>query len=207
MKRFTDWIPMVKDSYYYFETTLWCGFRTGYQTIGMEVKSDALPASHPQFQPQLQRFSISQSNIVFDTMEILVQQPDSGIFVLMYMRPDNNEWVQSGQITSGCSASEMAGKISSFYQTLYKVNPQVTLTYRDINGLDVAVDSPDVEYFVYKVEVPTALNAPSVETITAVQSTSLSSISFTYPADMQLSSPPLSGSYYLDCANTDGQVY
>lgn len=91
---------------------------------------------------------------------------------------------------------------------MYGVSPIVTLAYYDSDGVEIFDPEVDgVISYVYTVEVPTALEGPSVENIMVVPLTSYSDFSFVYSTDIQLSSPPLSGKYYINCGDTDGNIY
>lgn len=126
-------------------------------------------------------------------MEILVTSPDDGIFMLFFMSPVDGSFIKSGQITSGCSADEMQAAIKGFYTSVYKKAPLVTLTYRDSYGNDVDISNSTLTFYVYTVQVPTALTSASVTNIMLVPLTSWSNVQFRYPDEVQLSSPPLSG--------------
>jgi len=40
-----------------------------------------------------------------------------------------------------------------------------------------------------------------------VPMTTTATVDFVYPEDIQLSSPPLSGKFYVECADVDGGIY
>lgn len=118
-------------------------------------------------------------------MEIWVKSPDEGIIILAFLNPANSNWVKSNQITVGCTADEMKAAIKGFYSGNYGVDPIVTLSYRAVDGETVLEQGEDgIVYFVYQVEVPTAIARPSVETIMIVPLTSFSTIEFVYPTDI-----------------------
>jgi len=168
---YSKWVTLTKDEYYYFETTLKNEAGIQHQTIGVEMKPEVMPASHPLMETQILRFSLSQSGLKYDTMEIKVKKPDEGLFVLMFLNPTNSEWVKSGSIKAGCTADEMKAGIKGYYNSLFKVDPLVTLTYRDFNGELVEADSENMTELIYTVEVPIAINFPSVENIMTVPMT------------------------------------
>ena len=75
----------------------------------MEAKLDEMPASHPLMETQIQRFRLGQNeaSLKYDTMEIIIKSPDSGLAILMFLNPANSEWVNSESMTVGCTAEEM----------------------------------------------------------------------------------------------------
>ena len=87
----------------------------GHLTIAMEVKPDEMPASHPLFETQVQRFSLSQTDILFDTMQITVQNPDEGLYILMFLHPTTAAFISSEAITSGADAATFQTAIKSYH--------------------------------------------------------------------------------------------
>ena len=91
------------------------------------------------------------------------------------------------------------------------MQPIVTLQYYDDADTETTVDDPNgVTTWKYTIETPTALESASVETIMFVPVTSGATCDIIYPGDVdqpRLSSPPLSGTFYASCYNTDGMKY
>ena len=104
---FSKWLTLQKDEYYYFETSVLDTGGALSHTIGMEVKPETMPAAHPKMDAQIQIISLGQSDLKWDKLQIRVEQPDQGDYILMYMDPRTSEWAKSGILTSGCSADEM----------------------------------------------------------------------------------------------------
>ena len=73
----------------------------------------------------------------------------------------------------------------------------------EIEGVDTTYETEGVVTVRYTVEVTVAIAAPSVQQIIPKKLTSTASISFVYPEDLQLSSPPISGSYNIACYHPD----
>ena len=148
--------------------------------------------------------AIAQTNIQYDTMEVRIISPDQGLFILAMLKPGTSQWVKTGQITAGGDADQFAEGIKGFYKTLYGVDPLVTLKYVDQDDLEVEADAFNMRAVVYTVQTPTALNGPSVETIMVLPLSTFSTIEFVYPTEIQLSSPPLTGKFWIECHNTEG---
>jgi len=83
----------------------------------------------------------------------------------------------------------------------------VTLTFKDTSGVEVPEGDATAVSWVYTIEVPTAIEGPSVESIMVVAITTVSEFDFVYSKDLQLSDPPLSGSFYLMCSDTQGNTF
>lgn len=83
----------------------------------------------------------------------------------------------------------------------------VTLTLFDVDGVETTDAAGDADSYVYTVEVPTAISAPSVESIIVVPTTTTATVDIVYPADRQLSTPPISGKFFIECTHPDGSSY
>lgn len=173
----------------------------------MEARLDVMPATHPLMETQIQRFSLSQSEILYDTMKIVVYSPDGGLFVLMFLHPTKGTWIKSETITAGADAATFKAAIKVFYTSVYGVAPIVTLDNYTADFTETTEGADDVAILIYTIEVPSAIGRPSVENIMLVPMSTFSDIEFVYSTDIQLSSPPLSGSYWLKCYDTDGTWY
>lgn len=90
---YSKWLTLTEGEYYYFETAMRNDGGPGHLTIALEAKLDVMPAGHPLSETQMQRFSLSQTDILYDTMKITVTDPDSGTFNLMFLHPDDGSWV------------------------------------------------------------------------------------------------------------------
>ena len=84
------------------------------------------------------------------------------------------------------------------------MEPVVTRTFLDIDGnvipdeidgVETTVANEDVDVVRYTVETQVPLSSASVEQILVTKITTTATITFVYPNDLQLSSPPISGSF------------
>ena len=57
-KRFSRKVTLVKDEYYYVESTLYNGSGASNLDVGMEIAPSPMPASHPNLESQVQKMSI-----------------------------------------------------------------------------------------------------------------------------------------------------
>ena len=78
----------------------------------------------------------------------------------------------------------MKAGIKGYYSGLFKVDPKVTLNYLDFNGEIVEAESENLAELVYTIEVPTAIDIPSVENIMIVPMTTQSTVEFLYSTDV-----------------------
>lgn len=140
-------------------------------------------------------------------MQVILYNPDEGLYTLMFLHPTKGTWIKSEMITSGADAATFKAAIQGYYQSVYGIAPSVTLTYYNLDIVETVEGADDVSILVYTIEVPTAINRPSVEYIMLVPLTTTSEIEFVYSVDIQLSSPPLTGSYWIKCYDTDGTWY
>lgn len=140
-KVFSKWVTLKKDQYYYFETSVMDTGGNCAHTIGMEVKQEKPVPTHPYAETAIQTFSLFQSGLKWDTMEIRIKQPDKGKFVMMYLNPNTSKWWKSGLMEAGGSADAIKAGIKGYYKDLFKVEPLVTLSYEDASGNAVSADA------------------------------------------------------------------
>jgi hypothetical protein len=151
--------------------------------------------------------SIAQTNIQYDTMKIMVTKPDQNIYKMAMLKPGTQDYVKTDNIISGCSPDDLKAVIKGFYTDLYDVEPLVTSTFYDGSGSVTTEDSGTVNSITYMIQTPTALAAASVDNIFVLPITTSSTIEVVYPSVKQLSSPPLSGKFFVECHDVTGQAY
>ena len=173
----------------------------------MEVAPDVMPADHPKMERQVQKMSLGQENLTYDTMVVNVIGPDQGEFILAMLIPGTEDYVKSGKILAGGDAAQFQAAVNGFYTGKYGVSPIVTRTFLSSDGGATTEDALDIHTVAYAVETPTAIGAPSVENVMVLAITTTASIEIVYPAAFQLSDPPLSGTFFVECYNTDGNSY
>ena len=179
-KSFSEWVTLVKDEYYYVEAELGQGGGIVHINVGMEVRATPADAGHPKLEAQVQEVSVMQTNLEWDTLEILVVGADQGEFVLAYQVPGTSDFWQSGTVVAGGDAEQMRRAIGGFYNR-YGTQPIVTVGYLDANGLPTTEDAAYTT--VYKIETPAILRGPSVENIMVVPQTTGAQIHIVYPTE------------------------
>lgn len=88
----------------------------------------------------------------------------------------------------------MQSALSGFYYANYGAKISVDLVMYDMNGVETNVMANSVKN-VYTITVLKALTAASTGTVGITKISTTSSISYTLPKDVQLSSPPLTGMF------------
>ena len=208
-KKFSKQISLTQDKYYYIEAVLqqYGKFDELNIDVGMEVIPDILPSSHPNAETQIQQISIAQTNILYDTMEITVVKPDQLVYRLALLKPGTTDYHRTGDIVSGCSADDMKTALDSYYTSLYSVSPVVTATYYDGSASETTADSSTVNSIKYTITVPIALSGESVSSAFELAISTSSTIDIVTPANKQLSSPPITGSFWVECHNEVDQAF
>ena len=101
----------------------------------------------------------------------------------------------------------MQTALDSYYTSLYSVSPVVTATYYDASAVETTADSGTVNSIKYTITVPIAISTESVSSATALASTTASTIDIVTPANKQLSSPPITGLFWVECHNDANQAF
>ena len=205
---FSTWIPLVGGQKYYMQSNFGQGGGEEHWTIGVEIRP-TVPVSkdHPHLKPGKSGFTIHQDGILRDTAQLRVNKADGGTFRLLLLKEDLEYW-RSDNIVAGCSANSMKDKIKGFYKDQFKVDPNVSLSCELFDGTPAAsCDEVDVTDHVYTIEMTKSIDRPSVLTALAVNNSTLSNVSFVLPENIQLSTPTLKGSFFLECWDTEGNPY
>lgn len=86
-KRYSEWIPLNKDEYYYIEALHIQGGGGNHMTVSLEIDDPTLTVtSHHHTLRETQRLMITQKNI-FEKTVITIDNPDGGMFTLNYVHP------------------------------------------------------------------------------------------------------------------------
>ena len=173
----------------------------------MEIEPDVCPQEHPNFERQVQQVSIGQTNFNFDTMTVTITGSDDKAFRLRYQVPGTSDLFQSEPIVAGGDAAQFKDAIEEYYDNLFDVEPTVTRTYLDAEGVETSDVTTTVKYtIVVPVAIP-ADKSPSVTGIIVEKLDTEATFEIAYPAAVQLSDAPLEGSFVAYCYHPDGQFY
>ena len=128
---------------------------------------------------------IFQSELKRDTTEVTVTNADNGIFIMVFLRPDNLEYIYSNNITSGASASSFRNSIRQVYRDVYNVVPDVTKICRDWEAFEVDCDNAtaNITDHVYTIVIPKSITGPSTTSIQLASLTTNSSLSQILPEE------------------------
>ena len=74
--------------------------------VGMEIEPDEIPAGHSKAETMVQKMSIGQTNLAYDTLEINFVSADLNEFKLAYLKPSSGEYWQSNVIIAGGDADQ-----------------------------------------------------------------------------------------------------
>ena len=116
----------------------------------------------------VQRVSVGQTNVQFDTMEINILNADYGKFKLRYRIPDTLDVQNSEDIIAGGDAEQFRDAIKKYYEDRFDVKPEVTRTFHDSDGEETTENAQDVHSVRYTVVTPIAITTYSVEQITVI---------------------------------------
>lgn len=133
-QNFSDWIPLVKDQYYYVESALsqtWGGINLA---VGMEIKLPSMPVSHSKLERQVQRMSLGLDDFKFDTLDIMVSNADDLYYTLAFMDDASGEYKKSDEIRANCDEHSMKHSIRQYYLDKFGTWPRVELKYLDVSG-------------------------------------------------------------------------
>lgn len=144
----------------------------------------------------------------YDTLEIIVVNPDDGIFKMAMNKPTNTTaFHKTGAIKANGTPAALLKEINGFYTSQYGVSPVVTKRWLDSDGVETTDGAENVYSSVYTIKVPTALKAPSVDLIILLPISTKSKFTVVYPIEKQLSTPPMKGKFFIECHSPDGKAY
>jgi hypothetical protein len=125
---------------------------------------------------------------------------DDGYFKLVLLKNDG-EYFTTNDCHSKASATNMYNCLRKYYAWNCGGNPNVNATFYDADGFEV--DSPVIGGSgVYYIHSVTLRENMCIQAATVVKTTSTSTISFDLSKDVQLSSPPLRGSFKFECTDS-----
>lgn len=206
---FTLWMPLTGGVKYYMESDFGQGGGDMHWTVGVEINPTVpVPQTHPHMRPGRHGLFAHQ-DLQRDTSQLRIVGADGGTYRLMMLKEkiEDGYW-QSDEIAAGCAPGELKKKIKGYYKDHFGTEPTVTLEC----GLNDGTLTPDcthvnVTEHVYTIEVPKSIPRPSQLTVTPYLNTTRSGFEWVYSSDIQLSNPPLSGSFFVECSDTLGNPY
>lgn len=170
-------------------------------TASVEFKA-AGQGAHPMATKETQVLLIDQDNQA-ETWEVIVTDPSSGAYRLVFQDPDTLEFIQTDEIFHA-DDSEWAfnDKIwNPYYKHHAHSSTKTTKTSYDENGLETS-DPSMVKTVKYKVEVNKRSNQASFANVNLLKDpANTSQLTLVKPTDIGgvASSAPLAGSYIINC--------
>ncbi len=74
----------------------------------MEIRPSVIPAGHSKLERQIQQVSLGYENMRYDTLEIIVVNPDDGIFKMAMNKPTNTTaFHKTGNIKANGTPAEL----------------------------------------------------------------------------------------------------
>ena len=139
--QYSEWIELVGDEYYYFETQVKNEEGDFHVSIGMEVNPDEPIEGHPNSGGgQVQVISVG-FNLRPDTTQLRIQKADDNYFYLAFY-DDSLDRRRSENLYSYYTAEEFQDALARspdpagpFYSTHFGVDPVVTKTFWTRDGI------------------------------------------------------------------------
>lgn len=177
----------------------WTGVHEHF-SVGVEIEGK-VDGHHHQMK-EIQHIAVEPKQI-FEKTKIVIESPDSGLFVLAFQAQDLTQ-TKSGNIKASCTAAEMKSAISAFYQAKFKSEVDVERLMYDQAGVKVE-DIANAKKLEYTITLKTLIKGESVASITVIPIDTTASISVVYPRNLQLSGAPLGGKVRVKCPHWNGQ--
>jgi hypothetical protein len=125
---------------------------------------------------------------------------------MTFKNPTTNAYQASGRIKADCTGNELRDKIRFYYYDLVKSSISVTRKDLDENGVEISVSGGALKSYEYEIDVLRLISSPTTNSIIIGKVGTEAVITVKLPHEVQLSSTPLSGSFYIECKNSAVQV-
>lgn len=99
--------------------------------------------------------------------------------------------------TNSTAATIKAG-VKAFYSESYGSDITVDVTMYNSTG-NVTTNATESVKNVYNITMKKLIGAPSTSSISIIKTTTKSNVTIEYPSEVQLSSPPMSGNFKIQC--------
>lgn len=132
-------------------------------------------------------------------MTITIMNPDGGNFILNIQNPKTNQMWASDQISTKSGTWPLTVAIQNFYYSTWGIGVAVNLIMYDVNNIVTTSSKLGVKY-VYTVNVGKSIPSASTNNILVQKVSTKSTITIGLPVNVQLSSPPLKGSFKITCS-------
>lgn len=203
IQRSTAWVTLDADSYYYMEVYQLNSGGDEHLTVAVELDTQ-IQGHHHSIKEQ-QRLRIDQT-LTREQSQLIILNPSSDKFSITMLAPGQSTAITIKDISCKSSASQMRGALNSYWTTYFGVSIQVTLTMYDASDVETLVAADSVKN-VYTFTFPKSVSSDTITTrpsFSSATTPSGSKLSFLLPREVQKSNAPISGSFIINCANTNG---
>ena len=106
-------------------------------------------------------------------------------------------------MATNSSAATIKEGVKAFYSESYGSDITVDVTMYNSTG-NVTTNATESVKNVYNITMKKLIKAPSTSSISIIKTTTKSNVTIEYPSEVQLSSPPMSGNFKIQCIDELG---
>lgn len=124
-----------------------------------------------------------------------ITNPDDGDYIMTFKNPTTGAYVPSEKIAADAPGYKLREKIRFYYRDVVGSDINVTRYDLDVNGTETKVSNGALHSYKYEIEVLKLIKAPTTSQIIIGKVGTAATIAVQTPSEVQLSDPPLSGSF------------
>ena len=198
----SEWHSLTAGEAYYIEGLHYDYNGNNHFSVGVEIEQTAMVDHHHAIR-EVQHLYV-QPETLFDTIRITIENMDTSHFKLILQRPNGNFETSASCYARG-SAGQIYGCIRKYYAWFCGGNPSVNGTFFDTDGLEISSPVTGGSGIFY-VKAVTLLNDQCATSISVVKTTTQATVKVDLSKDVQLSTPPIGGNFYIECTDSEGFV-
>lgn len=151
---------------------------------------------------EIQFLSVAPEQI-YELTKVTIDNPDEGEYIINFQNPNDLQYYQSSKIKANAGDWEFRNAIKSYYQNNF--GSKITVT-REIYGTDgIEVEKvKDAVQIVYTIQLNKLIEGTTMNGVIVTRDSTSAVVTVTNPSELQLSGPPLSGSFRIKCVDPDG---
>jgi len=134
---------------------------------------------------------------------VSITELDGGAYILNFLNPRDNEYGQSGYISTSATAAEFAFQVNWYYEAKFGASANVVREDFDGNGV-LTNDTNAAVTRNYTITLDRLIWGTTATTILVAKMSTFSEFEIYLPEDVQVSNPPLHGSWRVRCLNSLG---
>jgi hypothetical protein len=159
---------------------------------------------HFQTFKEVQRLQVNQE-VIRERSQVIITKPDAGTFVINIQNPLNNKLWTSKAISTSATGGEFGNAISGYYSSVWGASISVSRTMYDLTD-SIVTDVILSVKSVYEIVVHKSLSQASTNYASFARVSTQATFEMKYPTDVQLSTPPISGSFLITCTLPNGEL-